>query len=59
VEEHTFKESDGVKEEIRHFIRCIRGEEEPLCDGIEGRKSLKVALAVLESIREKKIVEIK
>lgn len=56
VEEHTFAGSDGVREEIRHFVKCIRENKEPLCDGREGRKSLEVALAVLESIKENRVV---
>lgn len=58
VEEHNFEGSDGVREEIRHFIDCIRHNREPLCDGTEGRKSLAAALSVLESIKENKVVKI-
>jgi len=58
VEEHKFEGSDGVKEEIRHFIKCIRGDKEPLCNGIEGRKSLEVAIALNESIKKNKAVHL-
>ncbi len=50
AEEHTFEGSDGVQEEIRDFIECIKTNARPRCDGVEGRKSLEVALAVNESI---------
>ena len=58
VEDFTFEGSDGVREEISHFIECIREDKEPLCNGIEGRKSLEVALAVLESIKKNKVIEL-
>ena len=58
VEEHHFEGSDGVREEIRHFINCIQYDKKPLCDGIEGRKSLEAALAVLDSIRENKAIRL-
>ncbi len=58
VEEHHFEGSDGVREEIRHFVKCIQENKKPLCDGIEGRKSLEVALAVLDSIENNKVAEI-
>ena len=57
VEEHNFEGSDGVREEIQHFIKCIQEDKEPLCDGIEGKKSLEVALAILESIEKNKPIE--
>ncbi len=58
AEEHKLEGSDGVKEEIRHFIKCIQENEELLCDGIEGRKSLEVAIAVNESIRKNKVINL-
>lgn len=58
AEEHKFEGSDGVKEEICHFIKCIREDKESLCDGIEGRKSLEVAIALNESIKKNKIVDL-
>lgn len=58
VEEHVFEGSDGVTEEVRHFIQCVRENKKPLCDGTEGKKSLQVALAVLESIEKNKSINI-
>ena len=58
VEEHHFEGSDGVREEIRHFVNAIRGDENLICDGVEGRKSLEVALAILESIKASKVIEV-
>jgi len=57
-EEHKFEGSEGIKEEIRHFIKCIQENKEPLCDGVEGKKSLEVAMAVNESIRKNKVINL-
>ena len=56
IEEYSYSGSDGVKEEAEHFIRCIQEDTESICNGVEGRKSLEVALAVLESIDTRKVV---
>jgi predicted dehydrogenase len=41
--------SDPLVAQLKHFCRVVRGEEAPLVDAEEGRRSLAVALAVLES----------
>lgn len=58
VEEHIFEGSDGVREEIRHFIDCIQKDREPMVTGEDGRKDLEVALAVISSIRENKVIHV-
>ena len=58
LEEHNFEGSDGVREEIRHFFRCIEKDEEPLASGKDGREAVKIALKVIESIRKNKVVEL-
>jgi len=45
-------------EEMRHFIRCIRGKEAPLVSGEEGRRTLEVALAAKESATSGKAVRV-
>lgn len=50
-EEHFFDGSDGVREEIAHFLNCIQTGKEPLASGMDGRKALELALATIESIR--------
>ena len=58
-EEHCFEESDGVREEIAYFLKCIRENREPeVSNGQEGKKSLAAALAILKSIRENRVVEV-
>ena len=44
--------------EMRHFIRCVRGKENPLIDGKEGKKTLEIALAAKKSAEIGKIVRI-
>jgi len=58
VEEHKFEGSDGVREEICHFIDCIQQDKEPIVTGEDGKKDLEIALAVIRSIRENKVVEL-
>ncbi len=55
-EEHTFEGSDGVREEIKHFVECIQQNREPLCTGTDGKKALEIALAAIESIRKHTVV---
>jgi predicted dehydrogenase len=53
--------SDGPKEmmyveEIRHFIRCLEGREEPLVDGWEALRSLRMVEAAKRSNTERRWV---
>ena len=57
LEYHKFEGSDGVREEIAHFIDCIVNDREPISTGEDGRKALEVALNVIKSIRENKVVD--
>jgi predicted dehydrogenase len=45
-------------EQVEHFVKVIRGEEQPKCDGIEGLRAVMVCEAVRRSLREGKPVEI-
>jgi predicted dehydrogenase len=44
--------------EMRNFIASIHGFEEPLVTGIEGKKSLQVALAAKESAATGRVVRL-
>ena len=50
--------SGGFPEEIAHFVDCVANGTSPLADGIAGRESVRVCLAVKESIRTGMPVEI-
>lgn len=56
VEFHKFEGSDGVREEIDHFIDCIVNDKEPLSTGVDGKKALEIALGVIKSIRENIVI---
>ncbi len=52
VETSSFPASDALKEEIAHFIECVRERKKPLVSGWEGRQALAVALQVMAQIRD-------
>ncbi len=56
AEEHHYEGSDGIREEIRHFIECVREDKEPACTGLDGKKALEIALGAIDSIQNHKLV---
>jgi predicted dehydrogenase len=50
--------SDPLANQIEHFAAVIRGEEEPVCSGRDGLKTLRVVDAVVESARTGRPVEL-
>lgn len=50
--------SEAHKDQIKYFADCIREDKEPLANGEDGLKALKVSLAILKSIETGEIVEI-
>jgi predicted dehydrogenase len=42
----------GFPQEIRHFARCVRSEEQPIVTGEDGREVLKIMLAAYQSAGE-------
>ncbi len=44
--------------EMRHFIGCIAGNEQPLCSLYDGIETLRIALAAKQSAKEKQVVKI-
>jgi predicted dehydrogenase len=49
---------EGHIKQIANFIAAVRGEEELICDGYEGRRSLLLITALYESARRKEEVYI-
>jgi len=47
---------EGHIKQIANFIAAVRGEEELICDGLEGRRSLQLITALYESARRKEEV---
>jgi len=47
---------EGHIKQVANFIAAVRGEEELICDGFEGRRSLTLIMALYESARRKEEV---
>jgi predicted dehydrogenase len=52
-----FDRNEMFLEELRHFLRCVRGEERPAVDLAEAVRSMRIGLAAEESLRTGKAVE--
>ncbi len=46
TEESSFENGDGLLEEIKHFIRCIKEKRQPLVTGEDGRRALETAIEI-------------
>ena len=57
VVEESFPDSDPFKEEIRHFLACVRSGETPAVTGEDGRKAIELCLAIKEAARTGRPVE--
>ncbi|MGQ9673219.1 MAG: Gfo/Idh/MocA family protein [Candidatus Aminicenantales bacterium] len=49
---------EGHIKQIANFIAAVRGEEELICDGVEGRRSLHLIMALYESARRREEVDL-
>jgi predicted dehydrogenase len=45
--------------ELEHFFSCVRSRQRPLVDLVEGAQSLRVALAVKQSMAEQRVIELR
>jgi len=43
---------------MTHFLTCLVEDKEPIVGGKEGRQALQLVLAIQESCRTEKVVEI-
>lgn len=50
---------DMYLEEMKHFIKCVRGEETAVVDGVSGKRVLEVALAAKESAQIGKVITLR
>lgn len=50
--------AEPLKEEIKHFLDCIKVGKKPIADGVVGMRAVSMAEAALESARTKKSIEI-
>ncbi|MFA5143408.1 MAG: Gfo/Idh/MocA family oxidoreductase [Candidatus Omnitrophota bacterium] len=44
------KKKEPLKKELKSFIECVRTGKKPIVSGVEGRRALAVALAIIEKI---------
>ena len=44
--------------EVDHFIRCVRGEAEPVCTAADGTEAVRIALAVEQAAEQGKAVQL-
>src|SRR5262249_20670613 len=50
-----FERNWMFRDEMRHFLACLRGDEQPLCTIADGRAALAVALSAREAINGTRI----
>lgn len=44
------EKEEPLKQELEHFIDCIRDDQKPLVSGVEGKEALKVALEITKKV---------
>ena len=54
----NFDRNNLFLDQARHFLRCVETREKPVVDLADGIQSLRMALAVKESIAEHKLVDL-
>ena len=45
-------------DEMRHFLNCIAGHDEPVCTIEDGMRALQIALAAKRSAAEKREIDV-
>ena len=55
---HHVEEADPLQNQLEHFCRVVRHQEEPLVDARDGLRSLAAAVAVLDSAERGVPVEV-
>jgi predicted dehydrogenase len=45
-------------DEIRHFLACVAGSEQPLCTLEDGVRALQIALAIKQAAVEKRVIQL-
>ena len=48
----------SYREESRHFINCVKNDQQPIIVGEDGLMALKVSHAILASHRENRVVPV-
>jgi predicted dehydrogenase len=53
----AFDRGQMFRDELQHFLACVRGEERPIVDLREGARSLQLALAAEASLRTGRVID--
>ena len=53
-----YKWEEPLKLELRHFVDSILNNNKPIVTGLDGVKALKIAEAILESAKKRRIIEL-
>lgn len=53
-EKVKIKKTQPLNEELESFIKCVTAHQKPIVSGVEGRRALQVALAIIEKIKSTK-----
>ncbi|MCX5680373.1 MAG: hypothetical protein NTZ95_07000 [Candidatus Omnitrophica bacterium] len=53
-EKIKINKKEPLKKELKSFIECARSGKRPVVSGVEGRRALQVALAIVEKIKPTK-----
>ena len=49
--------AEPLKEELKHFIFCVKSRQKPLSDGLVGLRAVVLAEAAIESAKTSKVIE--
>ncbi len=58
VKEYHAEHIDTFKSEIEHFTDCLKNDKEPLVNGEEGLKTVRIRQAAYKSAEEKKVIKL-
>jgi predicted dehydrogenase len=50
-EKIRIRKKEPLKKELKSFVECVRTFKRPVVSGVEGRRALQVALAIVEKIK--------
>jgi len=50
-EKIKIRKKEPLKKELKSFIDCVKNQKRPIVSGVEGRRALQVALAIVEKIK--------
>jgi UDP-N-acetylglucosamine 3-dehydrogenase len=56
VQKSTSKWDEPLKRELKHFVKCVSEEKEPITTGADGLEALRIAEAALRSAKTKRVV---